>query len=800
MLSHMRHKLKYASIGFAALALVACGSAEDRAKAYYESGSRYLEQKDYVKAAIEFRNALKLKEDYADAWLGMSKIEENEQNWSRVVGDLNKVLEINPKHLEALENLSKFLLLAGDFPNALKNANTLYALQPDNPDAMALKAAILMKLNERDAGLAEANKALKIKPNHSDATILVAADLIADKQFEGARTITDAALTANPKSLGLLLLRMRIAEIEKNVADQEKTIRAIVAANPDKEEFKDSLAVFLVKQKRTDEAEKVYRDAVAGPDDVARNKRLVGFLLDTRGAAAAREELQALSKSAKDPFPYDLQLAELDYVDGKKSASLDALRALALQQKISDNGIVARISLAEKLLANKEFVELEKTLADIIGNDAKNVSALKLRGAMNLEKGNAELALNDLREALNFDQNDPAIRLLLANAYERRASYDLAAKELADAFRVSKGNSDVGLTYAGFLLRRGSFDRAETVLTEIYTTSPRNRQVLSLLADLRMRKNDWKGAEALARIAKEQIGDADFADKIMGNVLANQGKFDESIAYLQRTAQATPTDIQPMFNLIRAYVSAGKLGEAESFAKSILEASPNSPNSHIINGAVQLAMQRIPEARASYETAVSKAPTDVQGYMALSEFHQSQQDLPSAVQVLQSALEKVGNKAEIQMALGGVFERSKKHEEAIAAYEAVVAAQPNSVIAVNNLVSLLTDFRDDQATLTRAAQMAIVLKDSPIPHFRETLGWSLVRQGDVKSGLPILEKTIGELENISAAQYHLGMAYSAEGAKSLAAKHLKIALNLEQNASDRERIIRALEILGPVTP
>ncbi len=797
MITNLKKKLAYASVGMAALILVGCGSAEDRAKTYYESGNTYLQQKDYTKAAIEFRNALKLKEDYADAWFGMAKIEEKNENWPRVVGNLNKVLEIQPKHLQALENLSKFLLLAGDLATSLKHANTAYGIEPQNPNIISLRAAVLLKMNDRDNGIVEAKKALAIQPNHPDATILIAADQLEAKQLDSARNSVDEALKANPESLGLLLLRIRIAELGGNRDELENSIRALSTAFPERQEFKDSLANFLVKSGRKQEAEQEYRKSITGADDLEGNKRLVIFLRMAYGDKAARDELVQLSQNTQNPFPYQIELTEIDYQAGKKEEALTALRELAQKQGISDNGIVARVSLAQKLLEQKQFDELEKVLAEIISNDARNVSALKIRGAMNLERGNTEQALNDLREALNFDQNDPTIRLLLANTYERRSSFDLATKELLDAYRNSKGNADVGLAYAGFLLRRGSFDRAEVVLAEVFQTAPRNREVLALLADLRLRKGDWEGAEELAKMVKEQAGDAEFSEKIMGTALAGQGRFEEAIGFFQRAAQASPQDIQPMFNLVRAYVGAGKMAEAEAFAKSLLEASPGSANANIVNGAVHLAMKRVPEAKAAYEKAVAVAPQDPASHLALSEFYQTQSDLASSIKVLTAAESSLEQNTDIRMQLAGLLERDGKQDDAINLYEKIVKANPGAVVAVNNLVSLLTDYRDDPETLKRATEMAAVLRDSPIPHFRETLGWSLVRQGSVKQGLPILEKTISQLENVSAAQYHLGMAYAADGAKSLAAKHLKIALDLEKDVEIRDRIKRALELLGP---
>jgi cellulose synthase operon protein C len=300
----------------------------------------------------------------------------------------------------------------------------------------------------------------------------------------------------------------------------------------------------------------------------------------------------------------------------------------------------------------------------------------------------------------------------------------------------------------------------------------------------------------LAKLAKETTGDTLIAEKIMGASLAGQGRFDEAIAYYQRAAEASPNELQPMFSLVRAQLKAGKSKEAEAFANSLITANPDNPQAYILHGAVQLALSRVPEAKASYEKAVEKGPNNPQSYLALAEFYQKQKDDAKAIEVLAAGIGKATERNDMRMAMAAILERNGRNDEAIGLYEEIVKETPNATIAVNNLVSLLTDNRDDPATLARAAEMASVLKDSPIPYFRETLGWALVRQGNVKAGLPILEQTITKLENNSAAHYHLGMAYAADGSKALASKYLKKALELEKINPNKERIIRALEILG----
>jgi len=75
----------------ALLLLAGCGSAED----HYQRGMKLLDQKDYVKAGLEFRNAVKLKKDLIPAWRELSQIEERNQNWEATAG----ILAGNPRGL-----------------------------------------------------------------------------------------------------------------------------------------------------------------------------------------------------------------------------------------------------------------------------------------------------------------------------------------------------------------------------------------------------------------------------------------------------------------------------------------------------------------------------------------------------------------------------------------------------------------------------------------------------------------------------------------------------------------------------
>ena len=792
--------LRNAALGCLALFLVACTSAEERAQNYYKSGSEYLANKDYAKASVEFRNALKIKDDFPDAWYGMAMIEQNAQNWPKVFGDLNKVLELQPKHTKALTELSRLSLLRGDLPTALANANSAYENEPDNPEIVALKAAVLLRLDDRTGAAELAEKALKLKPHHADGSIVKATLQQSAGDTVAALATIQSAITESPKNLALYVLALSFQEKANDVPGQEKTIKSILAAFPDEPQFKKGYIEFLVRHGRADDAEKQLRaDMAATPDDNAPGLALVQLISSTKGQDAARAELQRLAQTAKSPLAYWIEIANLDFDAGRQDEALANMQKLADQVGISDEGINLRLNLAGKYLDAKKYDEASTVVTEILKNDAQNIGAQKLKAALLIERKNPDEAISVLREALNYGANDPAIRLLLAKAYENKQSFDLAAKEYNEGYSLSSGRAEFGLELATFLLRRGEVQRAEETLANVAGRSPRFRPALKLLAELRLKKQDWKGAEDIAKMMQSAGGDKELSDQILGASLLGQQRFDEAINLFEVNAAKAPDAIQPMFALVRSYMSAGKTAEAEAFIASALKANPGNASAYILRGMVNLSQGKSEPARVDFETAIAKDPTLPSGYLSLSQFYFNAKDVKKAIAVAESGLGKVKDDTDLRMVIAGMQETAGQPQAAVEQYEKMIAQNVESLVVINNYVSLVSDGNADEASLKRAAELGAVLKESPIPEFQETYGWILVRTGNLKDGLSILERVNEKLAANSGAQFHLGQAYALAKNTEAARKHLQIAFELAKDPATRDKIQKAIAEL-PKTP
>src|SRR5476651_822857 len=114
------------------LQLAGCGSREQRAQSYYEQGMSYLAKQDYVKAGIEFKNALQIKGDMVQALQGLAQIDEHNGNLQGLAGSLRSIAEYDATDLDVRVKLSKLYLAWGALDPALKLANEAVELAPQN--------------------------------------------------------------------------------------------------------------------------------------------------------------------------------------------------------------------------------------------------------------------------------------------------------------------------------------------------------------------------------------------------------------------------------------------------------------------------------------------------------------------------------------------------------------------------------------------------------------------------------------------------------------------------------------------
>jgi len=785
-----------------ALLLTACSSPEERAQRYYENGVKLFSEHDQAKAAIELRNAVRLNKDLGGAWKTLAEIDEASRNWSGLATDLRAFVSLSPKDVPARQKLGKLLLIAGSSDEALGLANAGIELNDRNAELHALKAAAFLKLNKHAEATRESQTALDLDPANADALMVMAVDRLGSGDAKGALSLLQDSSVSQAinreNNIGLQLLKIRLFGTTGDSKSAEAALKKLIELNPQESGFRKLLISFYIEQRRLDDAELELRSLTAAhPSDSEVTLDLVQFLYTIKKSAlAARQELNSRLDAGGDVFPYQMALADLDFAEGQPAEGRRLLEHLISTNGPPEHIRAAKTKLAQTYLGQNNSDKAEKLAGEVLGDDPHNVPALKMRASLRLERAQFDAAISDLNDALNSQPRSTDLMLLLATAYERSGLIELADKQLADATKTSNLDEKIGLDYAAFLQRRGSTGRAEDVLTRLSKRWENNPAILSALAMIRLARQDWSGAQEVAEsIRRTGNGGSTIADQILGAALVGRNKYDEAITALQSAYSAAPS-AQAMDALVGAFFKANKKDQAIAFLKAVLTKNPDNANAIVLMGSVKLSNGATDEARKSYLSAIKAQPKDIIGYRALADLYVSQKQYDEAIEVVRSGIEQRPDATSFHMILANTLERKADYESAISEYQSLLDGEPGNLVAANNLASLLLDHRTDSASLKKAQSLAVSLRKSEIPQFKDTLAWASYQQGDYRTAVSLSEEASAALPDQAAVRYHLGMGYIASGQLSRASEQLKKALGLAPEERLAEQIRSALKKAG----
>lgn len=775
----------------AALCLSACQSSEERAEGHFAAAKALLAQNDEERAIIELRNVFQYDGFHQEARSTYAALLLKRGNLKDAYGQYLRLVEQYPDLVEARLTLAEMALESGDWNEVTRHGQAAIDRAPQDPRARAIGIALAYRqaVLDRDTALrdqqAEAARAmLETLPEN-----LVLRRIVIDEAMNGpdpARALPDieAALKLAPKNEMLHAMKLRLLGQANDMPAVGAQLKTMVAIFPKATELKQSLIRWFMSQQDTDGAEAFLR-AEAGALTAAPEGHLavVQFLTALRGREAGRAELAKLIAANQGTANGDLYgsfLATMDFEEGRRDEGMAAIEAILAQAAPSDQSRKISAILARMRDATGNPDSAREIVAKILSEDASNVEALKLRANWAIAEDRAGDAILDLRAAQGQAPRDPQIMTLLAAAFERDGSKDLAAEQLAKAVEASGSGAEESLRYAKFLRAEGRASVAETVLTEARRISPANPAVLLALAEVLLEAKKWPQAQEIADTLR-QIGQPDTqqaAERVSAAVLMGQDKMEEGLSLLADQARTAGDDLRPTLMAILTHLRAGKLNEAQAFLAEAMTRTPDHPSLRLLSANIDTMQGRIAEAEATYRALMADLPQSDAAprmlYLLLSSL--GRQD--EAMQVLETALNSQPESAALLWIKAGVLEKKGDIDGAIAIYESLYVKDSGNMILANNLASMITSYREDAASLERAAVIARRLRDTRTPAFQDTYGWIEYRRGNLDEALRYLEPAAQGLPEDAVTQVHLALVYADLGRKDEAIALLRKALDL----------------------
>lgn len=759
--------------------LSACSSPEDKANKFYENGMQLLEKGELVKANVEFRNAVQLNRNLTKAIWGQVLVAEKKNNPQLQYKLLNNVLINEPEHLEALVKISRLLLLAGQIDKALEKSDKLMKINNQDLSVLSLRSAVMFKLGDTAEAIKLAKQVLTKEPEYIDALMILATERLTAGDAVKAIEYLDQGLKKNKKHIALQLIRIQALEKLNKLDLVEAAYKNIINLYPKTRSFKTVLVQFYVKNKRTDDAEQIFKDIIKNnTNDLNAKIDYIQFINGTKGSDAGLKQLQIYSDES--PNNDDLKFALVQFHLSRKEIELsnNILRKIIDEKPDTEAANKAKGIIAASLLTKGDASAAEKIINEVLIADKENQNALILKASIDINRQKYDEAIAALRLVLRDAPDSSRALFFLAKAHNLSGSPELADEQYYKAFKASKFNPAYGVSYAQFLLKRKQAKRAENILEEILHARKGGLPVLKLLAQTRLQQGDWIGAQQVADAMKKLGGKSNLADQISNAIMVGKKEYNQSIDLLKSTYQSAPGDIQPIVALVRTYLLAGKKQEASDFLDAVINATPNNIGARILKGQVYSLQGKTKEAISTYEEAIKRDESITTSYYHLAVVYLQSKNYEKAGEVLNKGLSIAPKNFSLGITLAQMYETSNQTDKAINAYDKLLKVRPDSDIVVNNLASLLTENRTDKASLDKAYNLSQRFKRSDVPQFKDTFGWASYRVGKYSDANSLLESAAKQLPNVPDFHYHLGMNYLAMKNKAMAKEELETALKL----------------------
>ena len=251
------------------------------------------------------------------------------------------------------------------------------------------------------------------------------------------------------------------------------------------------------------------------------------------------------------------------------------------------------------------------------------------------------------------------------------------------------------LAWSGLALAMGMEDKPDTPTVKLYEALARNPATAATfyynlgLQKKQMGKNE-EAALAFQEALKSQPAHLE-ALQVLGGVLLELQRYDESIGTLQKAAALNPAIAETHANLGQALLRKGMNKEAlVSLAKAI-ELNPQSALFHSDRGVALERLDRNEEAAQEYLRAISLNPNLVNAHHNLGNLCVKMGNLPEAVREYRDAIRIMPAHKSAHLSLGWVLYRQGETEEAIREIEEGLRLNPTFAPGYEMLIKIYCD-------------------------------------------------------------------------------------------------------------
>lgn len=578
---------------------------------------------------------------------------------------------------------------------------------------------------------------------------------------------------------------------------QHKTAEALDAVEPaltQAGEIDDKLlataGVLTLEQGDADGAVEIFeRIAEAEPGNEGRQVDLAAVYLAAGRGDAALELLDSLDGDGSGDARRSLLTLISLQAEGRTDEALGLGDELleAYPSNVQIKGIVAGLRQAAGDVAGARAL-----LREVLATDRTNLAALVGLGRMALADARLTEARQRFRSALEQAPDSALVMVEMAHVAFREGDVASAINWLEKARSVDSRALTPRLRLTAEYLRRGQANAARDAASEAVSIAPDNAEARNLLGIAYMALGRFDSAADEFRLAIRSEPHVEAYQLNLARSDMARGDSGAAIVRVREILAANPDHFPSARFLANYYLRAGDTDAATEVVRSLEDRGADEGASLALRADILARSGDPQQAAALYDRALEEKQDlrmAIRAYKAHAAAGRADPYRP-----LTAYLAARPEDLTARMYLAEVYLGHDKPALAREQYEALLQANSDNVVALNNLAWILLEDDPQRAVEVAAAAYRLLPDHASVA---DTYGRALLGSGAADEARPLLEKAAEGMPENAEIRYHLGLALLETGSRERGVETLVSLVESGEQFESRaeaERMLSDLQV------
>lgn len=478
-----------------------------------------------------------------------------------------------------------------------------------------------------------------------------------------------------------------------------------------------------------------------------------------------------------------------------------------------------------QLVETRQFDKALKEIEALEQKQPRNADIAVLKGSVYLAMNDPAKARSSFDQALAIKPDSAAAALHLGQLELRERNVDAARRRFEAVLVREPLNAEAMAGMAGVAAAGKREADYVSWLRKAIAAHPTLSWPRLMLAEYHVAKNQTREALSLVQEAQVAHPDDPRVLTMLGTVQSASGSKESAVRTFGNVVSLSANDPAAHWRLGAAQFAVNNLSAARTSASKALSLRPDYLEATVLLATVELNARQYGEALKVTRNLQLQHPKSAAGFSLEGDVHAAQKQHRSAIEAyekalateksgllvvkLQQALSAAGKPADgetrlaqwvnehpkdavVRLYFAETLARSGRRAPAIEQFQRVVKEHPRNAKALNNLAWLYYEEKDPRALATAKQAYELKRDDAQI---LDTLGWILVEAGQVREGLPHVEKAFAIAPGSPGIHYHRAAALAKSGDKLRARRELETLLAKHEKFAQRpqaEALLRQL--------